>query len=130
MQTKWVLDQTKVCLHYASRLLTSNAKWKLQDFMESWRKAVPAAMNPHMQMLAGEALVDSVGPESWVHQFSITSLPRKPEARFAALFKRRPKWEWDDLEPYLRYVSVPTGFDSIGFLSRGVFRYWVFFMVA
>jgi sister chromatid cohesion protein DCC1 len=84
-------------------LLASNAKWKLDDFLESWRKAVPGGMKPHLQMLAGEALEELVGPESWLYHFSISSLPRKPEARFAALFKRRPKWEWEHLEPYLRY---------------------------
>lgn len=89
-------------MQYAKRLLASNSKWKLQEFLASWQRAVPDGMNPRLQMLGGEAVVDVVGPEPWLHQFSISSLPRKPEARFAALFKRRAKWEWEDLEPYLR----------------------------
>ncbi|CAM6107033.1 unnamed protein product [Calypogeia fissa] len=108
VETTWALDEQKVCLEYAKRLLASFAKWKLQEFLESWRKALPAGMSPHLQMLRGEALVDVLGTDSWLQRFSISSLPRKPEARFAALFKQRAKWEWDDLELYLRDLKEPN----------------------
>jgi sister chromatid cohesion protein DCC1 len=103
----WELDDTKVCLHYAKLLLRDSAKWKLEEFMKEWRRTTPAGMEPSIEMLRGEALVEKLGPESWLQLYSISSLPTKPADRFSALFKERAKWEWDDLEPYLRDMQTP-----------------------
>ncbi|KAG0480842.1 hypothetical protein HPP92_011430 [Vanilla planifolia] len=37
--------------------------------------------------------------------------------RFAALFQERPKWQWKDLEPYIRDVHVP-GLSTEGLLIK------------
>ncbi len=102
----WELDDTKVCLHYAKLLLRDSAKWKLEEFMKEWQRTTPAGIEPSIEMLRGEALVEKLGPESWLQLYSISSLPTKPADRFSALFKERAKWEWDDLEPYLRYQDL------------------------
>ncbi len=42
--------------------------------------------------------------------FAARELPLDPAARFAALFRRRPRWEQAELEPYLAaLVSGATG---------------------
>lgn len=98
----WALDDEKICIHYAKLLLRDKTKWKLEDFLEEWAMITPSWMSVDLNMLRGEALVEKVGLESWLHQFSCSLLPCRPDARFTALFSRRSKWEWEDLEPYLK----------------------------
>ncbi|BBM99421.1 sister chromatid cohesion protein DCC1 [Marchantia polymorpha subsp. ruderalis] len=103
----WALDDEKICIHYAKLLLRDKTKWKLEDFLEEWAMITPSWMSVDLNMLRGEALVEKVGLESWLHQFSCSLLPCRPDARFTALFSRRSKWEWEDLEPYLKDLRVP-----------------------
>ncbi|KAH9308279.1 hypothetical protein KI387_036190, partial [Taxus chinensis] len=97
----WALNERLVCLHYAKQLLNAG-RWKLDDFMEAWMQNLPSGMRAQMEMLRGEALVERFGAEMWVRPFSVSSLPANPADRFAALFRERPRWEWQDLEPYIR----------------------------
>ena len=99
----WKLDEGKVCLHYAKQLLRAASKWKLDDFLEAWKSNVPTGFQPTLEMVKGEVLTEKLGPEVWLQPFSVSSLPTKPAERFSALFQARSKWEWEDLEPYLRY---------------------------
>jgi sister chromatid cohesion protein DCC1 len=104
----WELDQRLVCLHYAKQLLSSaNPRWKLDDFLDAWRGRIPPGMDaPHLDMLRGEVLTEKMGSETWLRHFPVSKLPTNPPDRFAALFKERPRWEWQDLEPYVRSVST------------------------
>lgn len=101
----WGFDERKVCLHYAKQLLQAATKWRLGDFLEAWKNNTPAGVIPSLEMLKGEVLVENLGPDSWIKLYSMSSLPTKPAERFSALFKERTKWEWDDLDPYLRCGS-------------------------
>ncbi|XP_024542638.1 sister chromatid cohesion protein DCC1-like [Selaginella moellendorffii] len=105
--SSWKLDEKRICLHYARELLSSTGRWKTNEFLEAWQRALPPGMKGELEMLRGEALVTRLGSDSWLHRFSSSSLPTQPDARFAALFKERSKWEWNDLEPYLRDVRIP-----------------------
>eukprot|EP00249_Psilotum_nudum_P032257 c47547_g1_i1 orf=301-1527(-) len=103
----WALDEKQVCLHYARQLLTAASKWRLDDFLEAWQRNLPTGITCNVELLRGEALVEKLGSESWLRPFSTASLSTKPAARFAALFKERPRWEWQDLEPYVRDLRAP-----------------------
>ncbi|KAG6549822.1 hypothetical protein Mapa_008803 [Marchantia paleacea] len=103
----WALDDEKICVHYAKLLLRAKTKWKLEEFLEEWAMITPSWMSVDLNMLRGEALVEKVGVESWLHHFSCSLLPCRPDARFTALFSRRSKWEWEDLEAYLKDLKVP-----------------------
>jgi hypothetical protein len=46
------------------------------------------------------------GGDALVRLFPVVELPSDPEARFAALFAQRPRWEADELEPYLAGMAV------------------------
>lgn len=106
MSQVWCLNERLVCLHYAKQLMSAG-RWKLDDFMEAWMQNLPSGMQASMEMLKGEALLEKFGLDMWVHPFSVSSLPATPAERFAALFRERPKWQWQDLEPYIRDLQVP-----------------------
>ncbi|EOA27302.1 hypothetical protein CARUB_v10023421mg [Capsella rubella] len=103
---RWKLEPRLVCLHFARQILREE-KMKLESFMEEWKKKIPDGMEGRFEMLEGEVLTETIGIETRVYTFSVRSLPSTPEERFAILFKHRSKWEWKDLEPYLRDLHVP-----------------------
>lgn len=104
---RWELEESKICLHYAKQLLRAASKWRLEDFEEAWNNNVPTGIQPALDMLKGEALVEKIGGDSWLRLYSVSALSSKPAERFSALFKEKSKWEWDDLEPYLRGMQAP-----------------------
>lgn len=97
----WELDERRVCVHFARGILREG-KMKAENFMENWTQKVPSHMKVSFDMLEGEVLTESLGFQSWVYAFSVSSLPSNPSDRFARLFQERPKWEWKDLRPYIR----------------------------
>ncbi|KAG0586272.1 hypothetical protein KC19_2G077700 [Ceratodon purpureus] len=104
---RWELDERKVCLHYAKQLLRAASKWRLEDFVDAWKNNIPTGLQPELEMLKGEFLIEKIGGDSWLRLYSVSTLPSKPAERFSALFKEKPKWEWNDLEPYLRGMRAP-----------------------
>lgn len=100
----WSLDEKQICVHFAKRIL-KGGKMRMENFMVEWMRKVPDGMHATIDTLEGEILTDKVGIETWIYRFSRFSLPSSPAERFSALFRERPKWEWKDLEPYVRYVS-------------------------
>eukprot|EP01018_Ginkgo_biloba_P026712 Gb_37493 [translate_table: standard] len=112
----WAINESLVCLHYAKQLMNAG-KWKLDDFMEAWAQNLPPGMQASMEILKGEALVEKFGADMWIRPFSVSSLPATPAERFAAIFRERPRWEWQDLEPYIRDLRVP-GLSAEGLLIK------------
>ncbi|CAN8318461.1 unnamed protein product [Cochlearia groenlandica] len=104
--SKWKLEPRLVCVHFARQILREE-KMRLESFIEEWEKKIPEGMVGRLEMLEGEVLTEKIGIETRVYTFSVRSLPSTPEERFSVLFKHRPKWEWKDLEPYLRDLHVP-----------------------
>ncbi|CAN1128484.1 Sister chromatid cohesion protein DCC1 [Linum perenne] len=112
----WKLDERRVCVHFARQLL-GVGKMKLESFMEKWSKKIPDGMHLSFDMLEGEVLTEKVGMETWVRGFRVSCLPSNPAERFTILFRERPKWEWKDLQPYIRDLKVP-GLSSEGLLLK------------
>ncbi|KAF3446984.1 hypothetical protein FNV43_RR12164 [Rhamnella rubrinervis] len=102
----WKLNERTVCVHFAREILRGE-KRKMESFMEEWMRKIPEGMQASFDMLEGEVLTERHGVNTWVHAFSVSSLPSAPAERFSILFKERPKWEWKDLEPYIRDLNVP-----------------------
>lgn len=99
--SKWKLDERRVCVCLAREIL-KDGKMKLEIFKEKWLRKFPDGMNASFDILEGEVLTEKLGIETWVYSFSVSSLPSAPSERFSRLFKERPKWEWKDLQPYVR----------------------------
>nr|DAD18200.1 TPA_asm: hypothetical protein HUJ06_019663 [Nelumbo nucifera] len=112
----WVLDERRVCIHFA-RVVLKGGKMKIESFMDEWMKKIPAGMSASFEMLEGEVLVERLGVETWIRAFSVSSLPSTPADRFAVLFRERQKWEWKDLQPYIRDLRIP-GLSSEGLLLK------------
>ncbi|GJN05081.1 hypothetical protein PR202_ga22682 [Eleusine coracana subsp. coracana] len=112
----WSLDERCVCLQFARRALGAG-RMKLGNFMDKWERSIPSGMRADIQMLEGEVLCEKLGAEIWLHAFSVADLPLTPTERFAALFRERPKWEWKDLQPYIRDLRIP-GVSSEGLLIK------------
>ncbi|KAJ9506644.1 hypothetical protein QJQ45_003728 [Haematococcus lacustris] len=132
--TTWALDNKKVCVHWALKVLSrpeplslaagaspsshastdgpadpgcSGHTWGMPAFMAAWQAAVPGGMEPRMELLRGEVLVQGSGAGARVQLFSVRALPSEPSARFHALFSMQPRWEGSELEPYLADLKVP-----------------------
>ncbi|XP_061337225.1 uncharacterized protein LOC133284251 [Gastrolobium bilobum] len=102
----WKLDEKRVCIHFAREILRGG-KRKLESFMDEWRQKTPEGMQPTFDLVEGEVLTERIGIETWVRAFSVSSLPSTPAERFSILFRERAKWEWKDLQPYIRDLNVP-----------------------
>lgn len=101
----WSLDEKKVCVCFALRTLREGMM-KLESFLHKWKHSIPPGMCADLKMLEGEVLLEKLGIETWIRVFRVSALPSSPAERFASLFKERPKWEWKDLEPYIRFHSL------------------------
>lgn len=99
----WRLNEKRVCVHFAREVLRKG-KMKLEHLMDEWRQKIPLGMCANFDMLEGEVLTERLGVETWVRGFRVCQLPSNPAERFTILFKERPKWEWKDLQPYIRFV--------------------------
>ncbi|KAL3651143.1 hypothetical protein CASFOL_007546 [Castilleja foliolosa] len=114
---KWKLKERRVCVQLAREIL-KEGKMKMEIFMEKWTRKLPDTMsNAGFEILEGEVLREKIGVESWVYGFSVCSLPSTPAERFGKLFQERPKWEWKDLQPYVRDLRVP-GLSAEGLLLK------------
>ena len=63
-------------------------------------------MEPGIDMLAGEALMVTGGADTNVMHFPVSAMPCQPATRFAMLFARQPRWQWEHLKPYLKGLQV------------------------
>lgn len=97
----WRLEERPVCVHFA-RVILRGEKMKLERFMEEWRKKVPEGMNASFDVLEGEVLTEKIGIETRIYAFSVSSLSSVPAERFSKLFQEKPKWEWKELQPFVR----------------------------
>ncbi|KAK9911252.1 hypothetical protein M0R45_035173 [Rubus argutus] len=112
----WKLDERKVCVHFARETLR-DGKRKMESFMEEWMRKIPEGMQASFDMLEGEVLTERIGIETWIRAFRVSSLSGNPAERFSILFKERPKWEWKDLQPFIRDLNVP-GLSAEGLLLK------------
>lgn len=102
----WRLEERRICVHFAREILKNN-KMKMETFMAEWMRKIPDGMHASFDMLEGEVLTEKLGIETLVYYFSVSSLPSTPAERFNILFRERQKWEWKDLQPYVRDLRVP-----------------------
>eukprot|EP00850_Spirogloea_muscicola_P004973 SM000022S07187 [mRNA] locus=s22:404176:405880:+ [translate_table: standard] len=112
-EVSWVLDSIRVCVHVAHQLLAAGpqAGVPLDSFMTAWAAGVPPGCGPPLvSMLRGEAIMEppsSAAATPVVRLLPVSTLPKSARERFAVLFAERPRWLWDDLEPYLRDLPAP-----------------------
>ncbi|KAK2968502.1 hypothetical protein RJ640_027552 [Escallonia rubra] len=125
----WRLDERRVCMHFARGILRGG-KIKMESFMGEWARKAPEGMQVNFDMLEGEVLTEKLGIQTWVYSYSVSSLPSSPAERFSLLFQERPKWEWKDLQPYIRFIfslALPSVLCAVPFAfsckSKGGFYF-------
>jgi hypothetical protein len=121
------LDARKCCVAHARHLLLQREIWQRSAFEEAWNRLCPPGVIPeviialnsfspvlilkHLQQfdwLLGHALLGEGGEA--VRRLSPYDLPLPPAQRFQFLFKIKPRWRKEELEPYdalLCDFSVP-----------------------
>lgn len=77
---------------------------RVERFMEEWKKKILEGMEEKFEMFEGEVLIERIGIEMRVYVFSVWFLSLILVEWFVVLFKYRLKWEWKDLEFYLRLM--------------------------
>eukprot|EP00891_Asterochloris_glomerata_P003740 jgi/Astpho2/3740/e_gw1.00060.39.1_t len=103
----WAFDTEKICIHHAKQMFKREPNWPLHEFMATWQTKVMEGMEPDIDMLAGEALMVTGGAYTTVVHFPVSAMPCQPAARFAMLFERQPRWQWEHLKPYLKGLQAP-----------------------
>lgn len=106
-ENMWRIDERRVCVHFAREILRGG-KRKMESFMVEWRRKIPEGMQASFDMLEGEVLTEKLGGDLWVRGFRVSALPSSPAERFSILFQERTRWEWKDLEPFIRFGSCCT----------------------
>ncbi|KAG9294050.1 hypothetical protein G9A89_000672, partial [Geosiphon pyriformis] len=105
------LSEPKICSFIGIQLLTKEMKpWILSDFLACWKANVPDEFDVSFQLLKGNAIkeYDSKMGCDMVELFLSSNLPTDPEKRFVEIFKFRPKWQPDDIKPYLEDIVDET----------------------
>src|SRR5579875_1320445 len=75
-------------------------------------------MAPDAGMLRGEALLEEDGAgNASIRLLSAEALPSDPAARFAALFRARPRWRLADLQPYIADLQACLPFAQLPALA-------------
>lgn len=104
----WKVSEKKVCRFYANELLKARHDWLLTDLLQAWKKLVGDFL-PDISMLRGLAILDdhpvSGQNEFRVTYFSVEDLPSNPQERFKLLFQTRPRWQYDDLLPFIEGLA-------------------------
>lgn len=119
-----------VCKLIGVGLLLEQERWTtLDEFTTAWKRALPDAFEPSIDMLRGEILVQErptgtmshvtgmthttdTGVHWEVMKLSSFELPRDPEERFRELFSIKKEWTYGQIHPYIaQYAVGHTGDD-------------------
>eukprot|EP00123_Amoebidium_parasiticum_P020854 comp57646_c0_seq1/m.47810 comp57646_c0_seq1/g.47810 ORF comp57646_c0_seq1/g.47810 comp57646_c0_seq1/m.47810 type:complete len:385 (-) comp57646_c0_seq1:616-1770(-) len=76
-------------------------KMVLKDFMAVWQETLPPGCTADVNLLKGYALTDTSVKGDAIFLYSKHSLPLDPTACLATLFQFRPRWEINDIRPYV-----------------------------
>ena len=98
-----LLDSDKIARFLAQELLKARSQWDLEDFIESWERALVDLIHPTLPLIADFVLQER-HPGSGrleIRQFFRSNLPSDPENRFIALFKTKSRWQYDELIPFI-----------------------------
>lgn len=98
------LDIVKVMRFFAEQFLSARPLWDLEDFMLVWNRSFSELFKPDLKCISDMILVDK-HPGSGrmeIRKYLRTDLPSEVEARFITLFKTKPRWQYEDLVPFIQ----------------------------
>ncbi|KAI9915851.1 hypothetical protein PsorP6_007056 [Peronosclerospora sorghi] len=103
-------DETSFQAQHEHVVVNPDAGWALDQFLDKWKLRVPERVPVNLDMLRGLVLVKPPKggknePRRIVY-FPEQALSPVPKQRFDQLFAMQEKWTLEQLEPYVRYVSL------------------------
>ncbi len=98
-----ILDADKIARFWAQELLKARNQWDLEDFMVAWERSLMDVIHPKTPLIA-DFILQERHPGSGrleIRQYFRFNLPSDAESRFIALFKTKPRWQYDELIPFI-----------------------------
>jgi sister chromatid cohesion protein DCC1 len=95
------LDEFKTCQTLGHKILAQDLQMECQIFMQNWKKACPDTMQIDLSQLNGLYLIDEDSMHVTIQYFPKERLSSNVKVRFQELFKVRPKWNREDMLPFL-----------------------------
>ena len=111
------LDERRVCVFVARRLLAKDPDMDAGEFEEQWTDGVPYGFRPTPDMLHGVALLEKRAAGDRWRFCPVERMPSTAHERFASLFRLRQRWEPAELAAYTADL-VPPGMTHDAFLLR------------
>lgn len=104
---KFKYDEGMVSKIILLNILQPDLTFKMDEFMETWREALPEGMEIDESQLKGLAIIDdSTNPKS-IKSLLEENLSENLFDRLRVLFKTKTKWKLEEIEPYIEYFTTP-----------------------
>jgi len=107
------MQENEVCRLMGEVLLKSAGRFNLQEFLRIWQQTVPEGLTVNLKQLEGISVTNNLSSPPVIWHFPEYSLPEVITDRFTVLFEAKPKWELEEITPFLR--NLPSC-QSIGIL--------------
>ncbi|KAM7342859.1 sister chromatid cohesion protein DCC1 [Cochliomyia hominivorax] len=92
----------------AQNILQPGLKFRVDEFLSTWQEALPEGMKCEEKYLKGLGIFDKDGPVPCIRSLAEDNLPLNIHDRMRLLFKTKPKWTLDDIEPYIQCFTTPV----------------------
>lgn len=112
----FTFDVRKYTVLFAHFILRSKKNITWSDLKDSLIEKIPQNFHSaiDISILDGLACTEEQGSETLLSFLPASSLPHNPKIRLAELFKRKPKWTFAQLKPYLQdLLSQDTNEEQI-----------------
>ncbi|CAD7089395.1 unnamed protein product [Hermetia illucens] len=105
--SKFQYNEEMVARVVAQNILQPGLKFRIEEFLTTWQDALPEGMSIDESHLRGLGVVDRESNMPCVRSLAEEDLPVNLHDRLRILFKTKPKWTLDQLQPYLEYFTTP-----------------------
>uniref|UniRef100_A0A336MZA5 Sister chromatid cohesion protein DCC1 n=1 Tax=Culicoides sonorensis TaxID=179676 RepID=A0A336MZA5_CULSO len=88
-------------------ILQPGLKFQYEEFMETWRSAMPEGMTVNESVLKGIGIIDKSGHSACVKSLNEQDLPINIHDRLKTLFRSKERWTLEEIEPYIEFFTTP-----------------------
>ncbi|XP_061386156.1 sister chromatid cohesion protein DCC1-like, partial [Musca vetustissima] len=106
-ENRYTYKEDLVARIVAQNILQPGLKFRVDEFLSTWQEAVPEGMKCDEKYLRGLGIFDKEGAVPCIRSLAEENLPLNIHDRMRMLFKTKPKWTLDEIEPYIECFSTP-----------------------
>lgn len=88
-------------------ILKPDLKFNYEEFMQTWRDAMPEGMTMDEKQLKGIGIIDKTSQPPCIKSLHEEFLPTNLHDRLRALFRAKDKWTLEEIEPYIEFFTTP-----------------------